>query len=81
MGYGSYSAADWSKLKSSRQLSNTQSVQEVFKNLRCNPKFDPKFIETRECFDSEDHPNTTPIVVLADSITNHPKNMRSVCYH
>lgn len=66
MGYGSYSAADWSKLKSSRQLSNTQSVQEVFKNLRCNPKFDPKFIETRECFDSEDHPNTTPIVVGLD---------------
>lgn len=66
MGYGSYSASDWSKLRQSRQLSNNQSVNEVFKNTSINPKFDPKFIGTRECFDSEDHPNTTPIVVGLD---------------
>lgn len=66
MGYGSYSAADWSRLKSSRKLSNGQSVEEVFKNRQINPKFDPKFIGTRECFDSEEHPNTTPIVVGLD---------------
>lgn len=66
MGYGSYSAADWSKLKSSRSLSSAKHESEVFKNTSCNPKFDPKFIGTRECFDSEDHPNTTPIVVGLD---------------
>lgn len=66
MGSGSYSASDWNRLKSSRQLSSSQSVQEVFKNTACNPKFDPKFIGTRECFDSNDHPNTTPIVVGLD---------------
>lgn len=66
MGYGSYSAADWNKLKSSRNLSNNQRVEEVFKSRTCNPKFDPKYIATRECFDSEDHPNTTPIVVGLD---------------
>lgn len=66
MGYGSYSAADWAKLKSSRKLANGQNVEEVFKNTSCNPKFDPLFIGTRECFDSEDHPNTTPIVVGLD---------------
>lgn len=66
MGYGSYSASDWSKLKSSRNLSSNQHVEEVFKNRSCNPKFDPKFIGTRECFDSSDHPNTTPIVVGLD---------------
>lgn len=66
MGYGSYSAADWTKLKSSRKLSNDQSVQEVFVNKKCNPKMDPKFIATRECFDSDEHPNTTPIVVGLD---------------
>ena len=66
MGYGSYSAADWSKLKASRQLSSTQSVSEVFKRKSCNPKFDPRYIGTRECFDSDDHPNSTPIVVGLD---------------
>lgn len=66
MGYGSYSASDWSKLKSSRQLSNNQQVDEVFKNRQINPKFNPAIIGTRECFDSEDHPNTTPIVVGLD---------------
>ncbi|MCQ2523173.1 MAG: hypothetical protein MJ123_02445 [Lachnospiraceae bacterium] len=66
MGYGSYSASDWSKLKSSRKLSNNQNVEEVFKNRQINPKMDPYYIGTRECFDSEDHPNTTPIVVGLD---------------
>jgi len=68
MGYGSYSASDWSRLKSSRNLSDTQSVNEIFQRRACNPKFDPKFIGTRECFDSEDHPNTTPIVVGLDRV-------------
>lgn len=66
MGYGSYSAADWSKLKSSRQLSNTNSVSEVFQRRSCDPKFDPRYIGIRECFDSDDHPNSTPIVVGLD---------------
>lgn len=66
MGYGSYSATDWSKLKSSRQLSKTNSVSEVFQRNFCNPKFDPRYIGTRECFDSDDHPHSTPIVVGLD---------------
>lgn len=66
MGYGSYSAADWSKLKASRNLTTTNSVEETFVIKTCNPKFDPKYIGTRECFDSEDHPNSTPIVVGLD---------------
>lgn len=66
MGYGSYSANDWSKLKSSRQLSSDQSVEEVFKRTSCDPKLNPIYIGTRECFDSDDHPHATPIVVGLD---------------
>lgn len=66
MGYGSYSASDWSKLKQSRKLSSDQTVNEVFKKTECDPKFNPLYIGTRECFDSEDHPNSTPIVVGLD---------------
>ena len=66
MGYGSYSAQDWEKLKKSRQLDPRKDVNEVFVRRECNPKFDPKYINMRECFDSEDHPNSTPIVVGLD---------------
>ena len=37
MGYGSYSASDWQKLKSSRKLSNGQRVEEVFTRRECDP--------------------------------------------
>ena len=66
MGFGSYSAADWAKLRSSRQLDARQNVEEVFTRTSCDPKFDPRYIGTRECFDSEDHPHSTPIVVGLD---------------
>ena len=66
MGYGSYSASDWKKLKDSRKLDRGQSVEEVFTRSCCDQKYDPRYIGTRECFDSEDHPNTTPIVVGLD---------------
>lgn len=66
MGYGSYSAMDWERLKTSRNLSADQKVEEVFANTCCDPKYDPKYIGTRECFDSDEHPHTTPIVVGLD---------------
>jgi hypothetical protein len=66
MGYGSYSARDWSRLKDSKKLSNTKTVKEVFTQEECNPKFNPRFIGKRECFDSKDHPHSTPIVVGID---------------
>ncbi len=66
MGYGSYSAGDWAKLKTSRQISSTKQVEEVFERRECDPKFNPRFIGTRECFDSDDHPHSTPIVVGLD---------------
>lgn len=66
MGFGSYSAQDWEKLKNSRKLDSQKNVQEVFKRTMCDPRFDPKYIDMRECFDSDEHPNTTPIVVGLD---------------
>lgn len=66
MGYGSYTASDWQKLRKSKNLESSKNVQEIFGRTKCNPKFDPKYIGTRECFDSEDHPETTPIVIGLD---------------
>ncbi|MBQ8160706.1 MAG: hypothetical protein IJ083_08115 [Clostridia bacterium] len=66
MGYGSYSASDWTKLRTSRRLDQTQNVSEIYTKVVCDPKYNPKFIGTRECFDSDDHPHSTPIVVGLD---------------
>ncbi len=66
MGHGSYTAADWSKLKNSRNLSSDQNNEEIFKSKKCDPRFDPKFINMREARDSEDHPESTPIIIGLD---------------
>lgn len=66
MGHGSYTAADWSKLKSSRDLGNSKSERDIFKKTKCDPRFDPKFIQVREARDSDDHPESTPIIIGLD---------------
>lgn len=65
MGYGSYSSSDWSKLRTSRKL-DTASTNEIFSRRGINPKFDPCYIGTRESRDSDDHPESTPIMVGVD---------------
>ena len=66
MGRGSYTASDWSKLKNSRNLSNASSEKEIFRSSKCDPRFDPKFIQMREARDSEDHPESLPIIIGLD---------------
>lgn len=66
MGYGSYTAADWKKLRTSRKMDSSKSENEIFMKTEIDPRFDPKFINTREARDSEDHPNSTPIILGLD---------------
>ncbi|MBO4749493.1 MAG: hypothetical protein J5546_04190 [Lachnospiraceae bacterium] len=66
MGRGSYTASDWSKLKNSRNIGNAANEKEIFRSLRCDPRFDPKFIQMREARDSEDHPESLPIIIGLD---------------
>lgn len=66
MGRGSYTAADWAKLRNSRNLANAQSETEIFRKTECDPRFDPKFIQAREARDSEDHPESLPIIIGLD---------------
>jgi len=67
MGYGSYRASDWSKLKSSAKISETSTASQLFKTNHLQDKFNPKFIEMRESMDSEDHPNSTPVILGLDT--------------
>ncbi len=66
MGRGSYTAADWNKLKNSRNIASAKNEKEIFKSLRCDQRFDPKFIRVREARDSEDHPESLPIIIGLD---------------
>lgn len=64
MGYGSYTASDWSRLKASRKIEGT-SYNELFAH-KMNDKFDPKYINKREARDSEEHAYSTPIMIGVD---------------
>ena len=66
MGYGYYTSADWVKLKKSGGITTSSSANEIFKNRKINPKLDPKFIASRLSCDSEDHPDSTPIIIGLD---------------
>ncbi|MBR3279797.1 MAG: hypothetical protein IKG01_12980 [Lachnospiraceae bacterium] len=66
MGYGSYKAKDWDKLRNSRGINSSSNVDEIFKNREVDPKYDPKNINMRESRDSADSPESTPIIIGFD---------------
>lgn len=65
MGYGSYRASDWAKLKNSRGISNSSSAGDIFAD-EFKDVYDPRFIEKRESRDSDDSPESTPIILGFD---------------
>lgn len=66
MGYGSYKAKDWDKLRNSRGINSSSSVNDIFKNNKVDPKYDPRNINVRESRDSADSPESTPIIIGFD---------------
>ena len=66
MGRGSYTSADWSKLRHSGKISDTASANQIFTNRSMPDKFNPRYIERREARDSEDHPVTTAVMIGLD---------------
>jgi len=66
MGYGSYKASDWAKLKSSRNIGTHSDANEIFKGNEFQDKYNPRFIQVRESCDSPDSPFSTPIIFAFD---------------
>ena len=66
MGRGSYTSADWSKLKNSSKITASSTAEQIFTSRQMEERFNPKFINKRESRDSEDHPNSTPIMIGLD---------------
>lgn len=66
MGYGSYRASDWDKLRTSRGINSDSSASQIFSGNSLKEKYDPCFIEVRESCDSKDSPLSTPIILGFD---------------
>ena len=66
MGRGSYKASDWAKLRSSRGITSTSNASAIFTSKKAKDAYLPKFIDVRESRDSEDSPNSTPIILGFD---------------
>ncbi len=66
MGYGSYRASDWTKLKQSRGISSSSDAAQIFSSKSIQDKYNPRFINVRESCDSEDSPESTPIIIAFD---------------
>ena len=66
MGRGSYTSADWSKLRKSSKISEESTASQLFKANQMEERFNPKFINVREARDNDEHPESTPIMVGLD---------------
>lgn len=66
MGHGSYTSADWAKLKNSSKITESSTASQIFVSRQMEERFNPKYINVREARDSEDHPNSTPIMIGLD---------------
>ena len=66
MGYGSYRASDWTKLKVSRGIREDSTAQELFQQKEVQDAFNPRYNKIRESRDSTDSPESTPIIIGFD---------------
>ncbi len=66
MGYGSYKASDWEKLKKSKGINTASDAGQIFGSNDFQEKYAPRFINMRESRDSEDSPMSTPIILAFD---------------
>ena len=67
MGRGSYTSSDWSRLKKSSRISDAATADQLFQSRTMDERFNPKYIRVREARDSEEHPNSTPIIIGLDT--------------
>ncbi|MBQ6621842.1 MAG: VWA domain-containing protein [Mogibacterium sp.] len=73
MGYGRWTREDFSAYSkkmnrtvgSDGSLAGSHNNQELFLSRKLDPMLDPKNV-TRECCDSEDHPETVPVILALD---------------
>lgn len=63
--FATYSANVGRTVDSTGSIAGNYRAQEMFKQRRIAPELDPKNV-IRECCDSEEHPNTRPVILALD---------------
>ena len=63
--FATYSANVGRTVDSTGSIAGNYRAQEMFKQRRIAPELDPKNV-IRECCDSEEHPNTKPVILALD---------------
>ena len=65
MGYGRWTENDW-RSYSKENIQGRQNVEDIYTSRTLHRELDPKGIRFRESCDSEDNPNSTPVIVGLD---------------
>ena len=66
MGYGTFTTQDWSNYTTSRGITNQSTYDQIYKNSSMKDSLNPKGVTYRESCDSDDHPNSTPVILGLD---------------
>ena len=66
MGGGSWTTKDWTAYTTTKGYTASSSVSDMYDAYRMKDEFNPLKITVRESCDSEEHPNSTPIVLCLD---------------
>ena len=66
MGAGTFTRKDWDSYTRSRGYTATSTVDALYSRTDIKADFDPKNFTIREACDSDEHPNSTPIIIGLD---------------
>lgn len=66
MGYGSWTASSWDSYKTTKGYDASSTVHDMYKSKKVKDEFEPLSITIRESCDSNEHPNSTPIILALD---------------
>lgn len=66
MGCGTFTSRDWSSYRASRGYTSASTVSDMYKATTIKTEMEPYGIAYRESCDSEEHPNSTPIILGLD---------------
>ncbi len=66
MGCGTFTSSDWSSYTASRGYTTKSTVSDMYKSTSVKSTMEPVGVTYRESCDSEEHPNSTPIILGLD---------------